>query len=527
MRPVDVFDTAVDAYATRLAVVDGDVTLDYAQMALLSRRIAALVATITDDEPLPIAICSPNDYRAVACTLGIMRAGGVVVPLHTRNSSDQLGAYLAQLKPRAVFYHSSVAPLIRRARACVEPCRWICLDGAVDGDLSLEAALERVDEYVDRWGDPFANSRRPVFARQTSGTTGTPKVVIGDVASFAISHLALQHRLAASLAPGGGAPVCLVAAPFSHAAGLHAFGMFALGATLVLRHDFDTLDVLASIARYRVTHMWLPASALNLLLAHPDLSAVDCSSLRQVLIGASAPSPAKLKEAVAALGPCIAVHYGQIEGGFLTWLDERTLARAAAGDRPERLASSGTTMHVGRVSILHDDGRELPRGEVGEIVARSLSVKPYMTSLEAVDADEMATSKAYGWHHTGDLGYIDAEGYLYVVGRKKDMVITGGFKVAAAEVERVIMELPEVAECAVIAVPDVLRGEAPKAIITVRRGAAVTEAAVLTHCRAKLGRLNAPVTIEQWPELPRTSVGKIDKHRIRERFWANADRDVN
>jgi acyl-CoA synthetase (AMP-forming)/AMP-acid ligase II len=264
----------------------------------------------------------------------------------------------------------------------------------------LEGALEGCDEYVDTWGSPFANPDRPVFVRQTSGTTGTPKVVVGDIcpSRSAISHF--RQRLVANVESQATRLVCLVAAPFSHAAGLHAFAMLTLGAKLILLRDFDVVQVLAAIARHRVTHMWLPASALNLLLAHRALGAFDCSSLRQILIGASAASPAKLREAVSAFGACIAVHYGQIEGGFLTWLDEKTLAAAARGDRPERLSSSGTTMDVGRVSITSDDGREVPCGQVGEIVVRSLSVKPWRIGRACVPATVDGTCGSPAWRHS-------------------------------------------------------------------------------------------------------------------------------
>src|SRR5438105_500590 len=184
MRPIDCFDAAAEAYTLRPALVDGGVMITFEELAHLSERIAQLIAAINGcDEPLPIAVCAPNDYRTVACTLGIMRAGAVVMPLHTRSSISQVARYLAQMEPRVVFYHSSVAEMTQAAREELNPStRFVCLDGAGGSDESLDAMLQTVSgTYADAWADPFGNPNRPVYIRQTSGTTGVPKVIVGDV----------------------------------------------------------------------------------------------------------------------------------------------------------------------------------------------------------------------------------------------------------------------------------------------------------------------------------------------------------
>lgn len=525
MRPIDFFDEAVDSFEQRVALIDRGVTLTFGALARVSKQIAnVLDAVHGDSRPRPVGIWSPNDYRCVAGTLGVMRAGGIIMPLHSHASAEKVAQFVNALEPDVVFFHTALQDRLPALQRVVRhTVRWICLDGDCAGAETLEHLMSSAgDQHVDRWGDAYGNPGRPAFVRQTSGTTGEPRTLVGNIASFAVSHVALQRHLAHS-----DSPVALVATPFSHAAGLHAFAILAIGGTLVLRPEFETTDVLRSIQEHRVTHMWLPVSALHLMLAHPALHEFDYGSLKQILLGASAPSPDRLRDAVAAFGPCMAVHYGQSEGGFLTWLDERTVADAAAGHHAERLASSGTTMHVARVSIMDEHGNHVPRGEVGEIVARGASVKPFIRRLGVEDDAEMATAQQYGWHHTGDLGYLDAAGYLYVVGRKKDMIISGGFKVPVAEVERTIMELPAVAECAVIGVPDSQRGEAVKAIVTIRPGHTLSIPALLAHCRSRIGRVNSPVTIEEWAELPRTSVGKIDKRGIRQQFWAGASREIN
>jgi fatty-acyl-CoA synthase len=154
----------------------------------------------------------------------------------------------------------------------------------------------------------------------------------------------------------------------------------------------------------------------------------------------------------------------------------------------------------------------LRQGEIGEIVVRGHSVKDY------VDPVDMVAARRNGWHHTEDLGYVDDAGFLYVVGRTKDMIVSGGFKIAAADVERAIMQLPAIKECAVVGVPDTIRGESLMAVVTFMNSKAIDIQAIISHCRAVLGQNRTPRRIEQWDEIPKTSVGKIDKKAIRARF---------
>lgn len=208
---------------------------------------------------------------------------------------------------------------------------------------------------------------------------------------------------------------------------------------------------------------------------------------------------------------------------LLTFLDAKTLAAAAAGDHPERLRSCGKPTSAVRLAIMDDQGRILPANERGEIVARgSLVCDGYFNMPEAT-----AEIRAYGWHHTGDVGYIDEDGYVYIVDRKKDMIVTGGFNVYCAEVEAGIMALPQVRECAVIGVPDEKWGEAVKAFVVVKDGESLTEAEVLAHCKTKLGGMKSPKSIAFRADIPKTPAGKTDRKSLRVPYWAHADRAVH
>jgi acyl-CoA synthetase (AMP-forming)/AMP-acid ligase II len=320
------------------------------------------------------------------------------------------------------------------------------------------------------------------------------------------------------------APVCLSTAPLSHAAGVVAFAMFPLGATNVVMPAFDALEVLQNIERHRVTHIFLPPTALYGMLAHPRVAEFDYSSLRRMLLAAAPVSPDKLRKAVEVFGPCVCQSYGQTEAPmYMTYLDTKTVAAAAAGDHPERLRSCGKVTPAVRLAILDDDGKLLPPHKPGEIVARgALVCGGYFDLPEAT-----SEIRTFGWHHTGDVGYRDEEGFFYIVDRKKDMIITGGFNVYCAEVEACVMELPQVHECAVIGIPDEKWGEAVKAIVVLRDGEALTEDAIIVHCKSRLGSVKSPKSVEFCREIPKTPAGKTDKKAIRKPFWAASDRAVH
>jgi acyl-CoA synthetase (AMP-forming)/AMP-acid ligase II len=270
--------------------------------------------------------------------------------------------------------------------------------------------------------------------------------------------------------------------------------------------------------------MFLPPTALYTLLEHPNVRDYDYSSLRYFLLAGSPVSPAKLKQAVEVFGPCMCQSYGQTECHMIaTWLPPDVVAAAAAGEHPERLASCGRASYSVRVEIMDDDGRLAADGEVGEIVARGGIVGGgYFEMPEAT-----AEAWAHGWHHTGDVGRRDEDGFFYIVDRKKDMIVTGGFNVFSAEVEAVVMELPEVAAAAVIGVPDEKWGEAVTAIVVSSARSAASGEDIIAHCKARLGSVKAPKAVYFREEIPRTAAGKMDKKALRAEFWAGTGRSVN
>jgi fatty-acyl-CoA synthase len=541
MRAIDYFDKSADIHSGRIAIQDRGARYTYAETRGFSERIARAMRARGVEREERAAIYSHNDAAVLFCMLGILRAGAAWVPINFRNAADANVEFLIYSETAWLFYHSRFREQVEEIRRRVPSLRHlVCIDCEDGGNASLAKFMESAagesrddpqctDSHRTRnlgapdpdGNDAYGNLGQMMGLVPTGGTTGPARGVrVTNLAWGTMTEMAQRYWKSGDDTD----PVCLCTAPLSHAAGVVAFTMFALGGTNVILPGFDAAQVLQSIARDRVTHLFLPPTAFYSLLAHPDLGKFDYSSLRVFLLAASPVSPDKLKQGVEVFGPCMCQSYGQTEAPMLlTFLDAGTVAAAAGGDHPERLRSCGKATASVRVAIMDDAGHILPPGERGEIVARGTLVCGGYHNLPEATAE----IRKYGWHHTGDVGYIDKDGYVYIVDRKKDMIISGGFNVYCAEVESGIMAIGAVQECAVIGVPDEKWGEAVKAFVVTRRGESVTAEEIIAHCKARLGGVKAPKSVEFVEEIPKTPAGKLDRKALRKRFWAGAEREVH
>jgi fatty-acyl-CoA synthase len=536
MRAIDYFDKSADLHADRIAILDGDDHYSYAETRAFSQRIAGAMRTRGVEREQRAAIYSQNHAAILFCMLGILRAGAAWVPINFRNAADANIEFLNYSETIWLFYHSRFREQVEEIRKRVPSLRnLICIDGPDSGNPSLTQFMEtgNVGDDGNRnndldWADSHGNLDAMMGLVPTGGTTGPARGVrVTNLAWGTMTEMALRYWKS-----DNADPVCLCTAPLSHAAGVVAFTMFALGGTNVVLPGFEALQVLQAIERYHVTHLFLPPTAFYALLAHPDVRKFNYSSLRVFLLAGSPVSPDKLKQGVEVFGPCMCQSYGQTEAPMLlTFLDARTVAAAASGDHPERLRSCGTPTAAVRLAIMDDaDGILLPH-QCGGIVARGTLVTAGYHNLPQLTAE----IRSHGWHHTGDIGYIDEYGYVYIVDRKKDMIISGGFNVYCAEVEAAVMALPPVQECAVIGVPDDKWGEAVKVLVVLRNdwrdsekhNEPLTESEIIAHCKTKLGGVKSPKSVEFVAEIPKTPTGKLDRKAMRKPYWANTDREVH
>ena len=544
MRAIDYFDKSADLHPDRIAILDGDVQHSYAETRAFSERIARAMWASGVQREQRAAIYSHNHPAVLFCMLGILRAGAAWVPVNFRNATDANVEFLNYSETAWLFYHSRFREHVEEIRRRVPSLQHlICIDGSDGAHPSLANFMEQGNARSDNdgdsdldWADPHGNLDQMMGLVPTGGTTGPARGVrVTNLAWGTMTEMAIHYWKGDTANPIE-YPVCLCTAPLSHAAGVVAFTMFALGGTNVVLPGFNAIQVLQAIEQYRVTHLFLPPTAFYGLLAHPDVTKFDYSSLRVFLLAGSPVSPDKLKQGVEVFGPCLCQSYGQTEAPMLlTFLDARTVDAAAAGDHPERLRSCGRPTASVRLAIMDDEGSILPPREPGEIVARGTLVTAGYHNLP----QETAEIRRHGWHHTGDVGYIDEHGYVYIVDRKKDMIISGGFNVYSVEVEAAVMALPQVQECAVIGVPDDHWGEAVKALVVLKddlkhypkddpnRIESLTESQIIAHCRAKLGGVKCPKSVEFVAEIPKTPAGKFDRKTMRKQYWATVDREVH
>jgi fatty-acyl-CoA synthase len=349
----------------------------------------------------------------------------------------------------------------------------------------------------------------------TGGTTGRSKGVMlpqGALVAQTLSYLAscgIPEQ-----------PRYLAASPITHGAVLPVLPTLCRGGTVITMPAFDPDRWLRTLEVERVNCAFIVPTMLQSVLDHARPEDYDLSALETVIYGAAPMPPARLVEAMERIGPVFQQIYGLTENaGTATTLrrDEHDPSR------PDRLASCGRAVFGAAVAIVDDDGNRLPAGEIGEIAVKSRATMLGYRNLPA----ETTAALQNGWLRTGDLGQRDDEGFFYIIDRKKDMIISGGFNVYAREVEDVLSTHPAVAGVAVIGVPDDKWGEAVHAVIVTRSGASIGADEVAAFVKARKGAAHAPKSVDFVDVLPLTTVGKIDKKALREPYWTGQERQVH
>ncbi len=467
-----------------------------------------------------VAVLALNSDRYLESYAGVAWAGAVVVPLNTRWSAAEnvyaisdSGAAVLLVDDTFAAMAASIRPKIGSVHAVVHM-----------GEAAAPAQMSGYEHLIEN-SAPLADAGRSgedlagIF--YTGGTTGFPKGVM-------LSHRSLWSSAAAgmSLLPGTGAELkYLHAAPMFHMADF-GFTMTALlaGAENVIVPSFTAAGVLAAIEEHRVTLTLLVPTMIHMLVTHPMLPKTDLSSLQRVIYGASPMPEELLRQAMRALPQCEFVQaYGQTE---LSPMATALLPEYNTLDGPKagKLTSAGRAVACCEVEVVDARGREVPRGTVGEI-----RVRGYNTMLGYWNKpEETAATLRDGWVYTGDAGRMDEEGFLYVVDRIKDMIITGGENVYTAEVENACVKHPAVAQCAVIGIPDDTWGEAVHAIVILKDGHRLEAEELIAHCHGLIAGYKCPRSVELRSQpFPISGAGKVLKRDLRAPHWQGRRRQVN
>ncbi len=477
------------------AVVSGGRTTSFSALDRESNAVANALLAGAFGKDARIGFLGKNSWRLAAAEIAAVLQDSECVLVFV--DEDLLG-----LAGDAVRRAGLALPLVSMPAA---------KDSADSGWLAFLAAHADTDRGLEVPGDTTA------LQVYTSGTTGVPKGV--ELTHDNFNYIRLCEHLDPGI-PWSESDVYLMFMPSFHTSGtgLMLQSLYNGGAVSMLP-AFDPVEVLRAIAQTRPSIMLIVPSALQALLEHPMASEVDFSCFRLCMYAGSPIALPLIKKAMAEMQCRFVQWYGATE-----IVGAATLLRAEQHrfDREDQLKSCGTPVPLAEIRIVDPAGNEVPTGQVGEILIRIPSVfKGYWKRPK-----ETAAAKVNGWYKSGDAGYRDSEGYLYIHDRIKDMIVSGGENIYSAEIERVLAQHSALMAAAVIGVPDAKWGEAVKALVVVREGHAVTEAELIAFCREHIGGYKVPKSVDFVDDLPRTASGKLQKAILRAPYWKCATRAV-
>ena len=521
MNGIDYLDHGWRLNPGGACMIDGDTGAAYSYTFVreFTFRVGKALVSRGHGIGAKVAVLSANHSVSFAVVLSAMRAGATYIPVNARNTIEENARIFAMLDCEILFIQSTFAEHIGLIRKIAPAIReFVCIDSPDFDAPSLEKWSAGFDPT------PFDiphDGERPYEIVTTGGTTGVPKGVIWpnrQMESVVANFMAV--------APCDVPPVFLAAAPLTHLAGKFMQYVMVNGGTGVVVSRVDKPQILRLMAEYRITHMFLPPTVIYDLLLEPNVRDVDYSSLRYFLYSAAPIAPEKLREAIEVFGPVMCQVWGQTEAGWSTILLPSNHVRDGRIATSERLSSCGRPLPFVSVAVMAPEGQLLADGECGELVIRGQCVmQGYYKDPEAT-----AAVSGHGWHHTGDIGFRDSEGYYYIVDRKKDMIISGGFNIFSVEVERTVLDHPAVQECAVIGVPHERWGESVTAVVELKPDtpdAAATEQDIIDFCRLRIGPMKSPKAVFFVDALPRNTNGKVLKRMVREKFWVGRERQVS
>jgi long-chain acyl-CoA synthetase len=504
-----------ERYADKEGFVDGELRLTYSQhvdrVARLSSSLRTELGVGPDDR---FAVMALNSQRYLELYHAAYLGAGIINPLNLRLAPKELEYILADSGTKVCFVDAFFAPVIEQVREAVG-LEHVVLLGA--GDVPHSAGYEDLVSAGSPQLPDEPDEDSPVVLMYTGGTTGLPKGVLLDQRAEMLNlyHVSMMWRFDDSF-------VYLHQTPMFHAASMGGIlGIGAVGGTSVYIPVFDPKQVLDAVEREQVTMTVMVPTMIGMLLQHPDFRPEALASLRILTYGAS-PMPTALLEQLMALFPDLEIYqgYGMTEASaVLTALGPEEHRRGG-----ELLKSAGRPLVGVELSIQDPAGNRLPPGETGEVCARAGNfMREYWNKPEATEE-----AFRHGWYHTGDAGYLDAEGYLYLVDRVKDMIVTGGENVYSVEVENAIAKHPAVAQVAVIGIPSEQWGEAVHAIVVPKEGETVTAEEIIAHTREWIAGYKVPKSVEIRSEpLPLSGAMKILKRELRAPYWEGRERSVN
>jgi fatty-acyl-CoA synthase len=522
LTPLDFKRRAVRNFGNKIGVVDGERRFTYQEFGQRADRLAGALRALDVAPGDRVAFLSYNTHHLLEAYYGVLQAGAVLTPINIRFSPDDIAYVLGHSGASVLCYHHDFQEIVDRVRPRLEHLRHVVvLEGEDPEAHQYETLLARATP--DPGPDIFQVDENAICELfYTSGTTGRPKGVALTHRNLALH--ALQFNLSMRMAD---TDRVLHVVPLFHVNGWGTpQALTAAGGTHVMLRKIVPQDILRLIERERITLLLGVPTIYNALINEPTIGTYDLTSLRQAVSGGAPASPSLIQAMEEKLGCLSVVGYGLTETSPLL---SKALPKAHLGGAPDddlrRRSTTGFEVIGVDMRVVDSDGREVPPDgkTVGEIVARSNII------MDGYYRDPEATAAVIrdGWFHTGDMAVVDSEGYVTIVDRQKDIIISGGENISSVEIEKVLSAHPAVFECTVLAVPDERWGETPKALIVLKPGQKATAEEILTHCRRHLAGFKVPSSVEFRESLPKTGTGKIMKHELREPYWRGYEKRVH
>jgi long-chain acyl-CoA synthetase len=508
-------------HGNRQAVSCGETEYTWNTFAQRTDWLARALASLGIRRGERVAVLMLNCHRYLELYYACARMGAVIVPLNIRLAPPEIAFILNDSEAKALVVDHALAPIAAN-RADFPTVQHLIYsgDGTPEGMQSYEA-LVSLGATIQQSADQEMQDDDLMGLFYTGGTTGRAKGVM--LSHHNIMSNAMHYIMACGVTQRD---VYLHAAPMFHLGDLGgAFAVALVGARNLFIPQFHPVQVLQAMQAQRVTMTILVPTMINALLNYPEVGSYDLSSLR-TLIAAGAPMPVELlKTGLKQWGQVFIQGYGMTETApILTMLLQQEHIVEGTPEQLRRLGSCGKQVLGVEVRVVNAQGEGVQPGEIGEIIARGPNVMLGYWRLPEATAQALAG----GWMHTGDMATVDEEGYMYIVDRAKDMIISGGENVYSVEVEQALYSHPAVLEVAVIGIPHETWGEAVHAVVVCKPGASVTSDELIAHARARIAAYKAPRGIEFFSDaLPKSGAGKILKRELREKYWAGKSKNVN
>ncbi len=505
----EILEKSARNYSDKEALIQEDLRLTYRQLNERVNRLANRLFELGLKKGDRIAILAKNSVHYMELFFAIGRLGGIVVPINWRLEKDELTYILKDSIPNALFFTDEFAAMVQGLKGELETIRhYILIDGKRDWALSFEDLVREgaseapeVDLSVDDIAIQF----------YTGGTTARPKGVLWShrTVHYHCLHACLGWDFSTDM-------VMLVLLPLFHQTGAHTLAVHYIGGTAVVLPKFDVQTILKTIEKERITYTLMVPTTIIMLVEHPDVGKYDLSSLKRLQYGGSPMYVKPLEKALRVLKCDFSQSYGMTEAPLVTRLTPDDHIVSGSEKKIKRLYSVGRLSHdVAGIKIVDKNDNELGVGQTGEIAVKLPSQMLGYWQLP----EETEKTLKNGWVYTGDLGYFDEDGYLFLTERKKDIIISGGENVSAKEVEEVIYTHPSVLEVAVVGAPDELWGESVRAVVVLRQGQTASVEELIQYCRKRLAGFKTPKGVDFVPSLPKSTVGKILKRDVRKTYW--------